>query len=83
MKEALLPEEFETMTVNNIPVLFTDARIDRDAVPDGLFAYEIRESDDGNRPATVEPVVMVNHGGTILSREEFRMEDWGGVEIED
>ena len=26
---------------------------------------------------------MVNHGGTILSREEFRMEDWGGVEIED
>ena len=29
------------------------------------------------------PAVMVNHGGTILSREEFRMEDWGGVEIED
>lgn len=83
MKEALLQEEFETMTVNNIPVLFTDARIDRDAVPDGLFAYDIRESDDGDRPATVEPVVMVNHGGTILSREEFRMEDWGGVEIED
>lgn len=83
MKEALLQEEFETMTVNNIPVLFTDARIDRDAVPDGLFAYDIRESDDGDRPATVEPVVMVNHGGTILSREEFRMEAWGGVEIED
>lgn len=82
-REDLCTETFETMTVNDIPVLFTDARIDRDAVPDGVFAYDIRESDDGDRLATVEPAVMVNHGGTILSREKFRMEDWGGVEIED
>lgn len=74
---------FETMTVNDIPVLFSDARIDRDAVQEGLFAYDIRESDDGDRLATVEPFVRVNHAGTILSREEFRMEDWGGVEIND
>lgn len=82
-REDLFTETFETMTVNDISVLFTDDRIDRDAVPDGLFAYDIRESDDGDRLATVEPVVVVNHGGTILSREEFRMEDWGGMEIED
>lgn len=82
-KEELFAEEFETMTVNDIPVLFTGARIDRDAVPDGVFAYDIRESDDGDGPATVEPAVRVNHAGTILSREEFRMEDWGGVEIND
>lgn len=71
------------MTVNDVPVLFTNIRIDRDAVPDGVFAYDIRESDDGDRLATVEPVVWVNHAATILSREEFRMEDWGGVEIND
>lgn len=82
-REDLCTETFETMTVNDISVLFTNDRIDRDAVPESLFAYDIRESDDGDRPATVEPVVMVNHGGTILSREEFRMEDWGGVEIRD
>lgn len=82
-REDLCTETFETMTVNDIPVLFTDDRIDRDAVPEGLLAYDIRESDDGDRPATIEPVVMVNHGGTILSRKEFRLEDWGGVEIED
>nr|DAE30239.1 MAG TPA: Large polyvalent protein associated domain 28 [virus sp. ct5rm7] len=82
-KEELFAEEFETMTVNDVPVLFTNVRIDRDAVPDGVFAYDIRESDDGDRLATVEPVVWVNHAATILSREEFRMEDWGGVEIND
>ncbi|KAB4220621.1 hypothetical protein GAP53_05260 [Bacteroides uniformis] len=82
-REDLCMKTFETMTVNDIPVLFSDARIDRDAVPEGLFAYDIRESDDGDRLATVEPFVRVNHAGTILSREEFRMEDWGGVEIND
>ncbi|WP_018667235.1 LPD28 domain-containing protein [Bacteroides gallinarum] len=82
-REDLCTETFETMTVKDIPVLFTDDRIDRNAVPDGLFAHDICESDDGDRLATVGPVVVVNHGGTILSREEFRMEDWDGVEIED
>lgn len=76
-------ETFETMTVNDIPVLFTDARIDREAVPKSLFAYDIRESDDGDRLATVEPFVRVNHAGTIISHKEFRLEDWGGVEIKD
>ena len=82
-KEELFAEEFETMTVNDSPVLFTPLRINRQILPDGLFAYDIRESDDGDRPATVEPVVTVNHGGTIISREEFPMEGRGGVEIED
>ncbi|MCO7114027.1 hypothetical protein NIB75_19790 [Bacteroides uniformis] len=53
------------MTINDTPALFTDMRIDRNAVPEGLYAYDIRESDDGDRLATIEPTVMVNHGGTI------------------
>ncbi|WP_289764517.1 LPD28 domain-containing protein [uncultured Duncaniella sp.] len=79
----LLSEQFETMTVNGVPVLFTSSRIERRLVPDKLFVYDIRESDDGDRFAIIEPVVRVNHGGTIISFTEFRMEDWGGVEIED
>lgn len=80
-REDIGTETFETMTVNDVQVLFTGARIDRGAVPSGLFAYDIRESDDGDRLATVEPLVRVNHGGTIISRKKFRMEEWGGVEI--
>lgn len=79
----LFTEEFETMTVNDVPVLFTPIRIDRRLIPENVFAYDIRESDDGDRLATIEPAVRVNHAGTILSRKEFLMEDWGGAEIED
>ena len=66
-KENIGNETFESMTINDTPALFTDMRIDRNAVPEGLYAYDIRESDDGDRLATIEPTVMVNHGGTILT----------------
>lgn len=56
-------ESFDSMTVNGIPALFTNFRIDRNVVPEGLHAYDIRESDDGRRFATIEPEVMVNHAG--------------------
>lgn len=62
---------------------FTDMRIDRNAVPEGLYAYDIRESDDGDRLATIEPTVMVNHGGTILTRKEFITEKDGYVQIDE
>ena len=36
-------ENFDSMTVNGIPALFTNFKIDRNAVPEGLHAYDIRE----------------------------------------
>ena len=44
---------------------------------------DIRESDDGDRLATIEPTVMVNHGGTILTRKEFITEKDGYVQIDE
>ena len=82
-KENIGNETFESMTINDTPVLFTDMRIDRNAVPEGLYAYDIRESDDGDRLATIEPTVMVNHGGTILTRKEFITEKDGYVQIDE
>lgn len=75
-------ESFNSMTVNGIPALFTNFRIDRNAVPEGLHAYDIRESDDSGRFTTIEPVVMVNHAGTILTREKPVMGENGYVQIE-
>ena len=74
-------ESFDSMTVNGIPALFTNFRIDRNVVPEGLYAYDIRESDDGRRFATIEPEVMVNHAGTILTREKLVMGENGYVDI--
>ena len=38
---------------------------------------------DGDRLATIEPTVMVNHGGTILTRKEFITEKDGYVQIDE
>ena len=82
-KENIGNETFESKPINATPALFTYMRIDRNAVPEGLYAYDIRESDDGDRLATIEPTVMVNHGGTILTRKEFITEKDGYVQIDE
>lgn len=52
------------------PALFSNYRIDRDTVPEGLFCYDLRGSDyDPGDPVTVEPRVLVNHAGTVLTTE--------------
>ncbi|MDD2957574.1 MAG: hypothetical protein PHR92_03505 [Lachnospiraceae bacterium] len=65
-------------------VLFTNMRLDRDTVPEGLFCYDVRDSDnlDGSM-AEVKPFVMVNHWGTILCREPFPMNEYGSYYPED
>ena len=63
-------ENFEYIELFGKPGLFTNARIDRDTVPEGWYAYDLRGSDyDPGEPVTVEPNVVVNHAGTILTHE--------------
>lgn len=53
-------------------VLFTSMRLDRATIPEGLYCYDIRDSDrlDGSF-TEVRPFVEGNHLGTILCREPF------------
>ena len=83
-KENIGNETFESMTINDTPALFTDMRIDRNAVPEGLYAYDIRESDDGDRLGDhrTDGDGKV-HGGTILTRKEFITEKDGYVQIDE
>lgn len=57
--------------------LFTNLRIDRDTLPQGCFAYDIREDDD-TVFSTVEPWVRVNHSGTIITRTAIPMLEGDG-----
>ena len=82
-KEELYSRNFDVLLVNDKEVLFTCLRINRDIIPKGLYAYDIRESDYGGELATIEPRVLVNHAGTILSKEVIPMGPMGFVEIEE
>ncbi|MEA5152752.1 MAG: LPD28 domain-containing protein [Oscillospiraceae bacterium] len=63
-------ETYEYVELFGKPALFTNARVDRDTVPEGWYAYDLRGSDnDPGEPVTVEANVAVNHVGTILIHE--------------
>lgn len=63
---------FEKIEVNDTPALFTNLRIDRDTLPKGYHAYDIRSGDRSDF-ATIEPFVVVNHTGTILTQQPIKM----------
>ncbi|CAK7088809.1 MAG: hypothetical protein ENTB_04555 [Enterocloster aldenensis] len=77
-------EGYMLAEIDGKPVLFTNMRLDRDTVPEGLFCYDIRDSDnlDGSF-AEVKPHVLVNHRGTILCREPFPLDGHGSYYPED
>ncbi len=45
MKVNAAEESFELMELFGKTVLFTNMRVDRSTVPDGLYVYEVRDED--------------------------------------
>ena len=58
--------------------LFTNLRIDREGIPENLFCYDVRDSDclDGSF-AQIKEYVLVNHWGTIITKEPFPLDASG------
>ena len=46
-------------------------------VPDGLYAYDLYESCDTGNFCHIAPLIVVNHGGTVLVKEPI---DFGGAD---
>lgn len=71
-------ELYELCELDGKPVAFTNMRLDRQTVPDGLYCYDVRDSDncDGSC-AEVKEFVMVNHWGTILCKSPFPLDERG------
>ena len=65
--------EFEKMELFGEPVIFTQCRVDRATLPSGMYAYDIRDCCDGV-PNTVEPRVICNHFGTIVTNKLIQLD---------
>lgn len=77
-------EMFELVEIDGQEVLFTNSRLDRSTVPHDLYCYDVRESEGfSGDPVTLEPYVMVNHWGTVLSKNEFVLNDDGFYPVND
>ena len=68
MRVSAREADYERFMILNQDSIFTNARIDRTTVPEGLYAYDLRDACDGE-PNELRETVFVNHMGTILTKE--------------
>lgn len=65
---------FERVEFMGQPVLFTDWRIDRSTIPDGLHLYEVRHTDDDwGAPCQLGHRIVVNFYGSIVSNQPIQL----------
>ena len=72
-------EKFELMYLFDKPVLFTNERLDYKKDYDGLYRYDLRHDDDCQGDiCEVKNSVLVNHWGSILSKEKIEPREHNG-----
>jgi hypothetical protein len=75
-------EEYEHIELFGKPALFTSARIQTNSVPDGWYCYDLRGSDDEpGEPVTIEPYVVINHAGSVLTHEKINIPGEGFLRL--
>ena len=52
---------------------FTELRVDKGTVPEGMYCYELRHGDDDGFPVSVEENVRVNYFGAVLFAEDLEL----------
>lgn len=63
--QSLTDEKLEVVEVLGQMALFTNGRVTEQELPDGLYKYDLREGEMLSF-SSIEPDVLVNHGGTVL-----------------
>ncbi|MEA4816785.1 hypothetical protein SDC9_181181 [bioreactor metagenome] len=71
-------EGYELGEIDGKLVAFTNMRLNRQTIPESLYCYDIRDSDnlDGSC-AELKTHVMVNHWGTVLCKKPFELDKSG------
>ena len=60
-------EQYQEVELFEKLALFSNGRISRDDLPEGVYCYDLRGSDDDpGSPICVEERVMVNHAGSVI-----------------
>lgn len=81
--QALTEEKLDVIEVLDRKALFANGRLLPEEIPEGLYAYDLRESDTGDRFVSIEPNVAVNHGGTVLMKELLDFGESGYISFDE
>lgn len=81
--QALTDEKLDVIEILDRRALFSNGRLMPEQIPEGLYAYDLRHSDDGDRFCSIEPKVGVNHGGTVLMRNILDFGESGYIPLDE
>lgn len=71
-------EKFQEIEIFDVPGLFSNGRISSADIPEGMYIYDLRGSDDDpGMPITVENHVTVNHAGSIITAKPLDLGEEG------
>ena len=82
--EAIDETVYQPVMFDGKLALFSNERVNRDDLPEGLFAYDLRGADDDpGKPAVLENSVSINHAGTIITSSPVDLTEHGYIELAD
>ena len=71
-------EKHQEIELFGKPALFSNGRIDRDRLPEGLYVYDLRGSDyDPGLPVTIQEHVVVNHAAAVIAAAPIELPEQG------
>lgn len=76
-----LDNKFDAIEVFDVKGVFSNERIAKQDVPEGLYKYDLRYSDEIGEFTSIEKNVIVNHGGTVLLKEKLDLGPDGVIEF--
>ena len=81
-REELLSETFQEIILYDVPMLYSNGRVDREALPEGIYCYDLRGSDyDPGEPIRIEEQVTVNHAATVISAFPLDVSELGSLRL--
>ena len=75
-------EYFELIEVEGQKALFSNQRLTKADIPQGLYVYHLRENDNGEF-CTIEPQVLVNHAGSVVTKEPIDFKGADHIEFDE
>ncbi len=79
--QSMADEKFDVIELLDRKALFSNGRIAPEEIPEGLYAYDLRYSDEENCFVSIEPKVRVDHGGTVLMKEALDFGESGYIPL--
>lgn len=76
-------DKYEKIELLGKAVLFSNDRLTDADIPERLYCYHLRHSDDSGSFCAVEPTVGVNHGGSVILKEPLDFGESGYIPLDE